>query len=96
MKFKYKLGLFREKYTPIARPISTEENNTPKKAPAQARKSILSTFQISYAFLKSISPGTAERIIAASIALGVKYKSSVKNLRDTNTVSAITMLDTIV
>lgn len=44
----------------------------------------------------SMSPGTAERIIAASIALGVKYKSPVKNLIDSNTVSAITMLDTIV
>lgn len=60
------------------------------------RKTILSTFQMSYTFLRSMSPGTAERIIAARIALGVKYKSPFKNLSDIRTVSAITMFDTIV
>lgn len=96
MKLSKKVEKIKQKYTPIARPISTDANKTPKKAPVQARKSILSTFQISRALLRSISPGTAERIIAARIAFGVKYKSPVKNLSDMRTVSAITMFDTIV
>lgn len=32
--------------TAASRPISTDANSTPKNAPAHARKSILSTFQI--------------------------------------------------
>ena len=41
----------------------------------------------------SMSPGIAERIIEARIAVGVKYKSFVKNCKDINTVMAITMLE---
>lgn len=44
----------------------------------------------------SISPGRAERIIEARMAMGVKYKSLVNNTSDTSTVMAITIFDTTV
>lgn len=82
--------------TAVRRPISTDANKTPKKAPVQARKSSLSTFQIWYASLISISPGRADKIIEARIAKGVKYKSLVNNSSDTSTVMAMTIFDTAV
>jgi hypothetical protein len=42
----------------------------------------------------SMSPGRAERIIDARIAIGVKYKSLVNNCNDIITVIAITILET--
>lgn len=82
--------------TATKRPISTEANKTPKKAPMHARKSSLSTFQIWQASLMSMRPGRAERMIEARIAMGVKYKSFVNNSRDKITVKAITIFDTTV
>ena len=44
----------------------------------------------------SISPGRADRIIEARMAIGVKYNSLVNNSSDKNTAMAITMFDTTV
>jgi len=41
----------------------------------------------------SMSPGRAERIIEARIAVGVKYNSFVKHCSDMITTVAITMFD---
>lgn len=86
-------GIF---FTAVRRPISTDANKTPKKAPMQARKSSLSTFQIWYASYILISPERADKMIEARIAKGVKYKSLVNNSSDTSTVMAMTIFDTAV
>lgn len=66
-----KLTRYKKFVTAAVRPISTDANRTPKKAPMQARKSSLSSFQICLAALRLMSPGSAERIIDARIAVGV-------------------------
>lgn len=58
-------------HTATERPISTDPNKTPKKVPKHIRKSILSIFHMLIASLKSINPGSADRMIDASIATGV-------------------------
>lgn len=57
--------------TAARRPISTDANKTPRKAPMQARKSSLSTLYILIASFMSISPGRADRMIEARMAIGV-------------------------
>lgn len=81
--------------TETRRPISTDANKTPKKAPMQARKSSLSIFQILWTSLRSIRPGRADRMIEARIAIGVQYNSLMKNSNDISTVMAITIFDTV-
>ena len=62
----------KEKLTARRRPISTEAKRTPKKAAMRTRKSSLSSFQMCKAPETSMRPGSAERIMEARIAVGVK------------------------
>lgn len=55
----------------MASPVCTEMSRTPKKEQKQARKSSLSSFHNRKAALQSISPITADIIIAARIRFGV-------------------------
>ncbi len=80
--------------TAIRRPISTLMNKVPKKAPNNAMKSNLSTFQMRYAALTLINETTAAMMIDARIQLGVYLNSGVRANKTTITVSAITMFDT--
>lgn len=57
--------------TATARPISTDPKSTPTNAPRHVRKSILSTFQMLRASLMSIRPGSADKMMEASTAMGV-------------------------
>ncbi len=82
--------------TAIRRPISTETNKVPKKAPNIAMKSNLSTFQMRYAALTLINEITAAMMTDARMALGVYLNSGVRANKTTITTSDITMFDTVV
>lgn len=82
--------------TAIKRPISTDLNTTPKKAPIQATKSNLSTFHIKITASISIRPITADMIIEEIIAFGVYLNNGVISSNVNNTTKDITMFETAV
>ena len=67
---------------------------TPKKAPMQATKSNLSTFQIRKAARKSTRLITAEMMIDDMTAFGVYLKRGVITSRVSNTTRDMIILDT--
>ena len=82
--------------TAIKRPISTVAKTTPRKAPRHATKSNLSIFHIKIAAGTSISPTTADIMMAARIAFGVYLKRGVMNSKVRNTTQDIMILETAV